>query len=214
MSSATTPRLANLARCHPRKLSPPAIRSRPTSSSSSASSSSAPPYPYPVYFLPAQPPSRTTALSFLSTTPSSSQQQPTAAAIIGWAKRKDITDLADITPAEFEANPAFEEVLHDVIKQNIDGDVGVQGLAAYQKLGYLNINDERTYAPFGRVSDPEDILGSCRLDDGKLVAGSYERMPTHRLFSFNGLFRLSEHLQDKLLERLRNGGGGGGGGGQ
>ncbi|KAI8593571.1 hypothetical protein BDZ88DRAFT_447931 [Geranomyces variabilis] len=192
MFAATTPRLAGLARCRPQNLPiAPAVRSRPSSSSSSS-------YPYPVYFHPA-PPSRT-VLSFLPKPPPQATASP---AIIGWAKRKDVTDLADISPAEFEANPAFEDVLHEVIKQDIDNDVGVQGLAAYQKLGYLNINDERTYAPFGRVSDPEDILGSCRLDDGKLVPGSYERMPTHRLFSFNGLFRLSEHLQEKLLERLR-----------
>ncbi|KAJ3023406.1 hypothetical protein HKX48_003323 [Thoreauomyces humboldtii] len=81
---------------------------------------------------------------------------------------------------------------------------GIKGLAMYQKTGYLNINDERTFAPFGRVSDPEDILGTCLLEEGEIVEGSYERMPTHRIVSGGGLFQLSEFIHEKLLERLRS----------
>ena len=56
--------------------------------------------------------------------------------------------------------------------------------------------------PFGRVADPEDILGTVLLKDGKMVQGSFERMPTHRLVSRNGLTVLSESIHKKLVESL------------
>lgn len=52
-------------------------------------------------------------------------------------------------------------------------------------------------------SDPEDILGGVQLHEGKIVPGTYERMPTHRLVSSNGLFRLSDFLHSNLVDRLR-----------
>ncbi|KAJ3395636.1 hypothetical protein HDU80_010269 [Chytriomyces hyalinus] len=67
----------------------------------------------------------------------------------------------------------------------------------------MNISDQRTYTPWGRVSDPEDLLGSVLLKDGNIVEKSYERTPTHRLVSLNGLVQLSEFLHAKLVEKLQ-----------
>ncbi|TPX59258.1 hypothetical protein PhCBS80983_g02605 [Powellomyces hirtus] len=154
-------------------------------------------YPYPLWIIPQE-----TDRSAISVLAPEELEGNNGNVIVGWAKGlpKDSTDLK---PAGFTGNSEFEDVLHDVLKQHISEDVGAQGLAMHQKLGYLNINDERSYAPFGRVSDPEDILGTCRLDDGKIVPGSYERMPTHRIVSGNGLFQLSEYIHEKLVARLR-----------
>lgn len=65
--------------------------------------------------------------------------------------------------------------MHYVFTHTIHQDPTLQALALHQKLGYLNVNDSRSGAAFGRVADPEDILGNVRLDNGKIVPGSYER---------------------------------------
>jgi hypothetical protein len=41
-----------------------------------------------------------------------------------------------------------------------------------------------------------------RLDKGKIVEGSYEICPTHRLVSGNGVTELTDGLQLKLIETL------------
>ncbi|KAI8903123.1 hypothetical protein EDD86DRAFT_175729, partial [Gorgonomyces haynaldii] len=69
-----------------------------------------------------------------------------------------------------------------------------------QKVGHLNINDQRMPPLWGRVNDPEDILGTSLIKDGKLVPKSFEPMPTHRILSTNGLFQLTPFLHEKLLK--------------
>ncbi|RKP27733.1 hypothetical protein SYNPS1DRAFT_10650, partial [Syncephalis pseudoplumigaleata] len=60
--------------------------------------------------------------------------------------------------------------------------------------------DERNPAPWGRIPDPEDIFGSVQLKEGAIVPRSFQPMPTHRMVSSNGLFRLSDTLHAALLE--------------
>ena len=68
----------------------------------------------------------------------------------------------------------------------------------------LNVQDQRVFTPYGRVADPEDILGVVRVHQGKLVPNSYEKMPTHRLLSMNGVFQLTDFLSQQLLRELEN----------
>ncbi|KAI9009474.1 hypothetical protein BC832DRAFT_516991, partial [Gaertneriomyces semiglobifer] len=103
--------------------------------------------------------------------------------------------------SQFVENAEFGDLVHKVIEENILEDEEMQAAAKYQKVGFLNINDQRVYVPWGRVSDAEDILGTVRLSDGAIVPSTYERMPTHRLVSGNGLFQLTEFLHQRLLER-------------
>ncbi|KAI8827124.1 uncharacterized protein EV422DRAFT_563201 [Fimicolochytrium jonesii] len=166
-----------------------------------------PRYAYDLYFHP-QPASsslssrkpRTHAVSFF-------EEDVNDERVIGWvlAGAGEEGGVPVLRPGGWEGRRGFEDVLHEVLKAHVGEDQGIQGLAAHQKLGYLNINDERSPAPFGRVSDPEDILGAVRLDNGSIIPGSYERFPTHRLVTFNGMFLLSTYLHQKLLERLRRG---------
>ncbi|KAI8893932.1 hypothetical protein BC833DRAFT_506106, partial [Globomyces pollinis-pini] len=65
-------------------------------------------------------------------------------------------------------------------------------LAEFQKIGYLNINDKRVMAPWGRINDPEDIFGTVLLDNGRIVENTFEPMSTHRIVSRNGLFQLND----------------------
>jgi hypothetical protein len=67
----------------------------------------------------------------------------------------------------------------------------------------LNINDQRAGGVWGRVNDPSDILGSCLLDNGKIVPKSFEKNPMHLIYSKqDGLVTLTEYLHKKLLEEL------------
>lgn len=49
-----------------------------------------------------------------------------------------------------------------------------------------------------QVPDPEDIVGSVRLENGKMLPETYQPMPVHRLVTRNGLFKLSDPLMDAL----------------
>ncbi|RKP12591.1 hypothetical protein BJ684DRAFT_11268, partial [Piptocephalis cylindrospora] len=49
---------------------------------------------------------------------------------------------------------------------------------------------------------PDDILGSLEVRDGKIQPGSFQSMPSHRLVSSHGLFKLSEPLHEALMVRL------------
>lgn len=71
--------------------------------------------------------------------------------------------------------------------------------------GYISINDERNLPDENRVADPDDILAMCLVEQGKLVPGSWEAMPTYRLYSprLGGLMCLNEELHQFLLEGLQ-----------
>ncbi|KAJ3085230.1 hypothetical protein HK102_000197, partial [Quaeritorhiza haematococci] len=94
-------------------------------------------------------------------------------------------------------------VLQETLKAHICEDEVVQAMAYNQRDGWLNIGDERVFMPYGRVPDPEDIIGGLRIKDGFVVPGTFERMPTHRLVTINGLFRLTEFMHGKLVEQLK-----------
>jgi hypothetical protein len=106
--------------------------------------------------------------------------------------------IGSIINDKFEHTNEFEQVLHETLYRYICNDPGVQSLAKYQREGYMNINDQRVQAIYGRVNDPQDILGVVLLKDGLVVEGSYERMPTHAIFTKDGLVQVSDWMFDKL----------------
>ncbi|KAL7746932.1 hypothetical protein RI367_007752 [Sorochytrium milnesiophthora] len=119
-------------------------------------------------------------------------------AIVGWSNAANLD-----TPAAFQENTSFRELLHRVLHQHAHEDPELQALAQYQKLGWLHVADQR-------IPDPDDIVGSVLIEtneggDAKLKADSYQAMPAHRLVSGHGLFRLSDFLEKRLLETLRSG---------
>ncbi|KAJ3223346.1 hypothetical protein HK099_001268 [Clydaea vesicula] len=133
--------------------------------------------------------------------------------LLGYAPK-----INEIDHKTFVENKSFRKIINDTISKNIHNDVVLQGWAYQQKNGYLNIQDERCYVPWGRVPDPEDIFGTVLLSQGKigkcwllfryinfnnaLVEGSFEQMPTHRMVSANGMFKLSEYLESRLIEEV------------
>ncbi|ORZ34972.1 hypothetical protein BCR44DRAFT_1374628, partial [Catenaria anguillulae PL171] len=108
----------------------------------------------------------------------------------------------DLTPRTFRANPGFVDLLHATLREHAHLDPELVALAEHQKIGWLHLADARNPPPWGRIPDPDDIVGSVLIgDNGKIVPGSYQRMPTHRLVSGQGLFVLSAYLHGKLVEQ-------------
>ncbi|KAJ3317031.1 hypothetical protein HDU76_001409 [Blyttiomyces sp. JEL0837] len=168
-----------------------------TSSSESESE-----YPYTIYTTPSS--NKSIALSYVESPVKSDH------VVLGWLNVSGGNDNAGNSwkgflkrPDMFVANDKFMDIVHQVIRDNAHLDQGLQALAQHQKEGYLHVNDARVFAPWGRVNDPEDIFGSVLVKDGVMVENSYQRMPTHRPMSMNGLFQLSEFLQTKLVEQLK-----------
>ncbi|TPX43787.1 hypothetical protein SeMB42_g03076 [Synchytrium endobioticum] len=154
-------------------------------------------YPYDLFVHPPLSGSKGSALSFVKQ-PSACRGLPELAKI-GWILDENYQALS---PDNVHVNPLFEALLHDVLRESIHTSTQVIYAAATQREGFLNINDARTFVPYGRVAEAEDILGFVRLDTGTIVPDTYERCPTHRIVSTHGLFQLSEEMHGKLLQRL------------
>ncbi|KAJ3110444.1 hypothetical protein HK100_003030 [Physocladia obscura] len=154
-------------------------------------------YPYTLKWTSTETP--LTAVSFSKISDPASSPPTVDTRVIGWINGPANTLP---TPRNFTPNPRFEDFLHSVLKETVHTDVGWQAMAVNQKEGYMTVTDARVFTPWGRVADPEDLVGAVLLKNGKIVEGSYERMPAHRLVSTNGLFQLSETLHAKLIERL------------
>ena len=43
--------------------------------------------------------------------------------------------------------------------------------------------DERHPAPLGRICDPDDIIGTVLVEDGRVKADTYQAMPSYRVYT-------------------------------
>ncbi|OZJ04646.1 hypothetical protein BZG36_02046 [Bifiguratus adelaidae] len=118
--------------------------------------------------------------------------------IVGWVSKPS----AVISPDDFLENKPFVDFLHSVIEDRVGklDDPALKAFAEWQGQGWMHIADERNPAPWGRIPLPEDIFGSILLKEGKIQDGTYQRNPTHRIVSQNGLFQLSEPLLNELVK--------------
>ena len=62
----------------------------------------------------------------------------------------------------------------------------------------LTALDQRNPPPLGRIPDPDDIIASIRVEDGKLITESYQAMPSYRLCTNDGVCQLTDGLMDRL----------------
>jgi len=144
------------------------------------------------------PTSTTHALSFLGEP--LNEAYPQSRTILGW-----IGEGAD-SRVGFQENPGFRELLHECIAAALTepgSDPVIESEAMQRGEGWLNINDTRNVPPLNRVGDPDDIIGAVMVQDGKILASSYEPMPTYRICTSDGPPRLTEGLFNKLQEALR-----------
>jgi len=125
-------------------------------------------------------------------------------AIVGWLAGElevDTTKKAVISdPARFRENEKFRAFLHDFLAHHVDKSPSLQKKAKQYRGGWMNINDQRSR--FGRAVPSEDIFGTVELRDGEMIPLSYTPMPTHRLLTDEGLFRLDGFLQKQLEQSI------------
>jgi len=58
---------------------------------------------------------------------------------------------------------------------------------------------------FGRIPEPEDIIGSVLVKEGNIQPETYQAMPTYRFVTRDGSMKLSAFLLDRLREKLKEG---------
>lgn len=121
--------------------------------------------------------------------------------VLGWVKPGDSADEA----TSFQENPRFLELLHESIANTLatpGSDPLIENEAAQRGEGWLHINDQRNIAALNRVGDPDDIIGTVMVRDGKILASTYQPMPSYRVCTSDGLTRLSDGLNSRLLEDM------------
>ncbi|KAJ4489992.1 hypothetical protein J3R30DRAFT_3277224 [Lentinula aciculospora] len=150
------------------------------------------------------------ALSFLPSVP----PLPDSSTIIGWLPASTESEAEQEAGLnDFRENPKFRQLLHEAVKTGLQADVDdIQRNGALQiQQGWMHIHgmhvpNDRNIPPLGRIGDPDDILASVFVEDGKIQADTYQPMPAYRLCTSDGITRLTEglsgNLQKILLHRL------------
>lgn len=139
------------------------------------------------------------ALSFLEHAP----RTPTSASVVGWLPAVSGAE-GDAGLNDFKENPLFRDVMHRAIREGLEQDVDdIQRNAALQlQSGWMHIHDERNIPAMGRVGDPDDIIASVLVEEGKILPDTYQPMPAYRIATADGVLQLTEGLAQKLREVL------------
>ncbi|KAK2460788.1 hypothetical protein APHAL10511_007258 [Amanita phalloides] len=98
----------------------------------------------------------------------------------------------------------FRQVLHRAVQDGLrEGVDEIQTNRAIQlQNGWMHIQDERNLPAFGRVGDPDDILASVLVENGKILPDTYQAMPAYRLCTSDGVTNLTPGLALKLQSLL------------
>lgn len=142
-------------------------------------------------------------LSFLESAPPS----VLSASVIGWLPASALAaeGAGEAGLNDFIENPRFREVLHEAVQSALaDGVDDIQKNGAIQtQQGWMHIHDSRNIPALGRIGDPDDILASVRVEEGKILADTYQPMPSYRLCTADGVLQLTEGLAERLNEILQ-----------
>ncbi|KAL6309459.1 hypothetical protein BKA93DRAFT_814867 [Sparassis latifolia] len=143
------------------------------------------------------------ALSFLPDPPHDVQSDT----VIGWLPAgtpadADAADGAGLN--DFQENDKFHALLQEAVRSALaDGTDYVQINSALQtQQGWMHIHDNRNIPALGRIGDPDDILGSVRVEDGEILPETYQPMPSYRLCTSDGIVQLTEGIAQRLRELL------------
>jgi len=120
--------------------------------------------------------------------------------VIGWVGSGE-TEVEN----GFQENPGFRALLQETVASALgepDLDETIQAEAIQRGEGWLHINDRRNIPALGRVGDPDDIIGTVMVQVGKVMASTYQAMPTYRICTGHGPTRLPEGLAQKLQQSL------------
>ena len=113
-----------------------------------------------------------------------------------------LTTGAELSGTNFVRNVSFVEFMHGVIARVVPDIEEYVEAARRQQTGALHVHDARAYETNRDVA-ARDIIGSFRVEDGKIVPDSYARNPEHRIVSEYGMFTPHPEIQDRLLAALR-----------
>jgi len=107
-------------------------------------------------------------------------------------------------PAGLISVARFLPLLHEAISEGLAEAVDDIQVAGALQLGngWMHIHDERNVPPLNRIGDPDDILASVRVEDGKIIPETYQAMPSYRVSTAHGVTQLTEGLASKLQRLL------------
>ncbi|KAF8330754.1 uncharacterized protein EI90DRAFT_3059184 [Cantharellus anzutake] len=105
---------------------------------------------------------------------------------------------------DFQPNSKFLDILHDSIKVSLerDTDETIRAEAQQRGSGWMHVIDSRNVPALNRTGDADDIIGTVRVEDGKVIPSTYERMPSYRICTSDGLTTLSDGLASTLVGKL------------
>lgn len=55
---------------------------------------------------------------------------------------------------------------------------------------------------FGRVPEPDDIIGHVKIESGVIVKNSFQAMLTYRLLNMEGFIKLDDSLNNSFKDHL------------
>ncbi|TFK75644.1 hypothetical protein BDN72DRAFT_810536 [Pluteus cervinus] len=148
------------------------------------------------------------ALSFLHTPPPIKDSKT----VIGWlpaatpySNESTGGEEEEAGLNDFKENVAFRDTLHKAVQSGLtDGIDDIQINAATQlHAGWMHIHDERNIPALGRIGDPDDILATVLVEDGKILPETYQPMPAYRLCTSDGITQLTPGLSWRLRELLQ-----------
>ena len=113
----------------------------------------------------------------------------------------ELKEGLELKPENFMPNKAFLEIFHSVISREVLHDPDAVSEAKKINEGYVYIIDKRVGDPAGNVN-AEDIIGAVQVEKGSLVDNSYQGNPNYSLITDEGLFQLSDTLENGLLKEL------------
>lgn len=100
-----------------------------------------------------------------------------------------------------KVNPAFLTLFHKVVQDTSIELEDFKNEAMRQGNGYVYIIDHRDrHYPNTRSYD---IIGAFPIEKGKATHQSYQPNPNYQILSEDGLFRLPEPYNQKLLAAMR-----------
>ncbi|KAF8579075.1 hypothetical protein K439DRAFT_1654640 [Ramaria rubella] len=157
------------------------------------------------HFLPAPNPLSTLFPAYAVSLLDRPTKDPESPAVMGWLPASANEGGLEAGLGDFKENSKFLDVLHQVVHMAIeDGiDERLKNEALQLGEGWMHINDDRNLPVMGRISTPDDIIASVRVQGAEIISQTYSPMPTYRICTTDGLTTLSEGLERRLLERLR-----------
>ncbi|ORY57285.1 uncharacterized protein BCR38DRAFT_490252 [Pseudomassariella vexata] len=88
-------------------------------------------------------------------------------------------------------------------KSGLGTDKGAGGGGGGRGGHFMHVSDLRKVPDFGRICEPEDMLGSVEVNEQGHIVGEFQPSGTYRIVTNDGILGLGDFLTQKLIERLQ-----------